>query len=283
MISELSFKLFGNLTEPHLDYFDTLKTNLKKADMKTPLHEYVCSMLLYSIITFIISITAGSVLITFTILYYILYSYSLAVILSFIFAGVVFFFGYYYPSIKAKDIQTKIDRSLPFSVFYMTTTASSGIDPVEIFRMLSLRGGAIGSEAKRIYNNVKTLGMVLTAAMQKTATRTPSTAFADLLWGMSSIITAGGDLEAYLIEKTKTFMAQYVRTLNDYSKQIYIYTEIYITLIIVGTLFFIILISIVAPLIGVSVLFLQAFLVFFFIPLVSIGFIVLLRTISPMQ
>ena len=83
--------------------------------------------------------------------------------------------------------------------------------------------------------------------------------------------------------KTRTFMSQYRRSLNDYAKQISMYTEIYITLVIIGSLFFIVLISIISPLTGGGTLFIQTFLVFFFIPLVSMGFIVLLKGISPSE
>ena len=88
-------------------------------------------------------------------------------------------------------------------------------------------------------------------------------------------------MENYLAEKTKGYMTNYRRTLEDYSKQIYLYTEIYITLIIVGTLFFIVLSSIMSPLTGGGALFIQTFLVFVFTPLISVGFIILLKTLSP--
>ena len=127
------------------------------------------------------------------------------------------------------------------------------------------------------------MGMNLSDALQKSATRSPSPQFADLLWGMISIITTGGDIERYLRGKTRAFMAQHRRSLNEYAKQISLYTEIYITLIIIGSLFFIILIAIISPLTGGATTLIQTFLVFFFIPLVSIGFIVLLKGISPSE
>ncbi|MFH1977949.1 MAG: type II secretion system F family protein [Candidatus Aenigmatarchaeota archaeon] len=282
MLNKLAKSIFGGLVRPYLEYFDSLKGTLKKARMTTRLEEYVSAMVFWSFISFVISLVVSSVFIT-TALSQVGYAYTLAIIISIVVGGAVFFLGYFYPSIQAKELQSKIDRSLPFAIFYMTTSASSGINPVEIFRMLSLRGGLIGDESKKIYTNVKSLGMSLSASIQRAASVSPSTSFADLLWGMNAVITTGGDLESYLREKARSAMAQYLRSLNDYAKQISIYTEIYITLIIVGTLFFIILIAIIAPLIGISILFLQSFLVFFFVPLVSAGFIVILRSISPVE
>jgi len=232
-------------------------------------------------VTFIVFFIASLVLVA--IFYPVPLAYMFVVFAS-IMAGVIAFFSMYsYPSMKMRSLKNSIDRSLPFAVFYMATTASSGSHPMNIFRMLSLRGGVMGEEANRIYTNVKTMGMDIGTALQKAAARTPSTKFAELLWGMVSIITTGGNMESYLRGRTRTAMAQYRRALNEYANSIALYTEIYITLVIVGTLFFIILLAIISPLVGGNTLFLQTFLVFFFIPLISVGFIALLKMTSPVE
>lgn len=279
-------KLFGGLLAPYLDYFDDLKFNLKRANMRLSLHEYLAKIAFVSFLGFVAAILTGSVFITLLFppdITSLIYSYTTSVLLSIAFAAILFFLGYYYPSLKAKAMGAKIDRAIPFAAFYMATSASSGIHPIEVFRLLSLRGGAVGHEAERIYTDVNALGMRLTDAMQKAASRSSSAQFADLLWGMSSTINSGGDIEAYLKGRTRTFMSQYRRSLEEYSKQIALYTEIYITLIIIGSLFFIILIAIISPLGTGNTLLIQTFLVFFLIPLVSSGFIFLLRGISPTE
>jgi archaellum biogenesis protein FlaJ (TadC family) len=290
MAKGIAFKLFGSLTKPYLDYFETLNRNLKRAMMKVSLHEYLCSILLISFIALLASMILGSVFISFLFPFEptIFYTYTLSIIISFIIAGLVFFMGYYYPSLKSKSIETQVNRSLPFAVFYMSTSASSGILPTEIFRLLSLRGGIIGEEAGKIYKNTTSLGMSLNDSIQRIAESTPSSHLADLLYGMSSTITTGGDLGRYLSGKAKSFMNFYRRSLNDYSKMITFYTEIYITLMVVGSLLFIVLLAVMSPIGGsgagrTSTLFLQTFLVFIFTPLVSVGFIILLKSISPSE
>lgn len=277
-----SSRMFGGLVGPYVGYFDSLKEDLRKAEMAPTIQEYLSMLLTASLIAFMAVIVVGSLFITFLIPSPV-YSYTLSIIISIVAAGATFFLGTLYPPLKAKGIQKEIEKGLPFATFYMATTASSGVGPLEVFKVLSLRKGKIGREAKKIYSNVTTLGANLTTAMQKTAQKSPSPAFADLLWGMTSVITAGGDLEAYLKSKTATLMAKYRRSLGDYAKAITLYTEIYITLIIVGSLFSIIMISIMSPMTGMSTLFLQTFLIFFFVPLVSIAFLVMLRGISPTE
>jgi flagellar protein FlaJ len=290
---KIALRLFGKLFEPNLIYLDSVRSNLKRAGMKIPVLDYISAIAFYSLIGFIISLLAGSIFISFGMAFTsrvpsatdMFYSYTLSVIISFMVAAGIFAAGIYYPSMKSKTLKAKIERTLPFTVFYMSTSASSGIKPAEIFNMLAQRGGIIGKEAEKIYSDVNALGMDLHDALQKAAARSPSPMFADLLWNMSTIIRTGGDLQKYLSGKTKTFMAQYRRNLDNYAKQISFYTEIYTTLVIVGSLFFIVLVSIMSPMVGGSQfsLLLQTFLVFFFIPAVSVGFIVLLKGISPSE
>jgi flagellar protein FlaJ len=292
-LKKTAFNLFGELIEPYLEYLDSVKASLKKAGIKTPLQDYVSVMCFYALLGFAVTLISCSVFVSYGLVFAtravspsdVFYSYTLSLILSLVAAGSTFALGLYYPSMKSKALKAKIDRALPFTIFYMATSAASGIKPVEIFTMLAQRGGIIGKEAERIYNDVNTLGMNLHDALQKAAGRTPSPQFADILWNMSTIITTGGDLDRYLSGKTKSFMAQYRRNLNNYSKQISFYTEIYTTLVVVGSLFFIVLISIMSPMMGGSqfALMFQTFLVFFFIPAVSVGFIVLLKGISPSE
>lgn len=298
MFDNMSFRktalsLFGKLLEPYVIYLDSVKSSLKRAGIKTPILEYVSAIAFYSLIGFIVSLVTGSIFISFGLAFAskvpstadIFYSYTLSIIISFVVAGGIFATGIYYPSMRSKALRAKIERSLPFTVFYMSTSASSGIRPVEIFHMLAQRGGIIGKEAEKVYSDVNTLGMDLHDALQKAAARSPSPMFADLLWNMSTIIRTGGDLQKYLSGKTKTYMSHYRRNLDNYAKQIAFYTEIYTTLVIVGSLFFIVLVSIMSPMVGGSQfsLLLQTFLIFFFIPAVSVGFIVLLKGISPSE
>ena len=280
MIEKISYKIFGGIVNPYSDYFDNLSLQLKHAAMKYSSEEYVSILLFSSLIAFIVVILAGSFYITLTTTYA-FYSYTLSIVLSFVAAGGVFFIGYFYPNIKAKGIQAKINKNLPFSTIYMATAASSDVTPADLFKIVSLKEGEIGKECERIYRDIHMLGMDVSTAITKAANRTPSAKFSELLWGMLSVIRRGGNIEEYLSGKASEAMGDYRRSLNDYSKQISFYTEIYVTLVIVGTLFFIVLSSIMSPLVGGDILMMQTFLVFFFIPLVSVGFLLLLKNLSP--
>ena len=115
-LSKTALRLFGKLTEPYLIYFDSLRLNLKKAGIKAPVNEYIAAVVFYSLLGFIVTIIAGSVMLAYFIpqvtasvsVYDTIYSYTLAIIVSFFAAGGIFFLGYYYPLMSAKSIRAKM-------------------------------------------------------------------------------------------------------------------------------------------------------------------------------
>ncbi len=282
MADKFYTKLFGKVIEPYLNYFETLKVQMKRARMDYYIKDYMSLLILFSFISFAAVMITASFFLTI-ITEYSLYAYTFSIIIAILAAVGTFFSGYYYPNIKASGLRKNIEKELPFTTIHMATTASSGIPAVEIFKIISLKKGEIGKDCERIYRNVKMLGMDLPSSISKAANASASARFSELLWGMLSIITRGGDMEDYLNSKAQEFMGMYRRILEDYSNQVTFYTEIYITLIIVGTLFFIILTSIMSPMGGGSILLLQTFLIFFFTPMVSLGFLVLLKNLSPVE
>ncbi len=281
MLKELSVQIFGSLIAPYLDSFEPLEVKIRSAQLKYTLKEYMSVALFSVIVTFIAALILGSLLIP-GLIQRAAFSFSFSIIVALLSSGGAFIGFYWYPDIKSKSIETRIERDLPFAVASMTASASSGTHPVEIFKMLAYREGILGDDARRIYRDVKMFGTDISSALVKVANRTPSLAWSELLWGMVSTMTTGGDIYKFLSDKTKDSMQQYRRMLESYSSQINFYTEIYITLIIVGTLFFIVLSSVMSPLVGGDILLVQTFLVFFFVPCTSIGFIVLLKGLSPL-
>ncbi|MFH0889780.1 MAG: type II secretion system F family protein [Candidatus Aenigmatarchaeota archaeon] len=290
MLNKIAFKYFGAIVKPYLNHFEPLKGDLLKADMKISLHEYVSNMTFLSFVTMLIGWPTLSLLFGLALGYAKISSVALSVTVSFtmslmLCAG-VFVSMYYYPSISASSRKRKIDNSLPFGTMYMSTIASSGAPPAKIFKIISefSEFGELSKEVSKIYTDTEIFGMDIKTAIQKAAERTPSENLKDLLWGMATVITTGGNLSGYLKEKSKIYMADFRRSIEEYSEQMSLYIEMYITLIIVGSVFFLILSAVmtaIAP--TASVISLQFFVIFIFLPLISVGFIMLSKGISPTE
>jgi hypothetical protein len=79
-------------------------------------------------------------------------------------------------------------------------------------------------------------------------------------------------------------MADYQRKIRKFSQDLSLYIEIYLTLIITGSIFFIILSSIIAVLsAGLETVVIQSFIIFVLLPIFSIMFIVLIKSLSPLE
>lgn len=290
MIDEIAFKYLGNSVKPYLKNFSGVKSQLIKSDIRISLHEYVCRMVFYSVLAFIFSLPFLSLvfglMLGFARISSVALAFTLAISISLILTTAVFAGMYYYPSMKVSDRKKRIDNALPFGTIYMSSVASSGAPPANIFKIISNFGefGELSDECAKIYNDTEIFGMDIKTAIQKAAERAPSEGFKDLLWGMLTIITTGGNLANYLREKSKAYMSDYRRRLNEYSQQLSLFIEMYITLIIVGSIFFLILSAVMAAIsTSPMIISVQFFVIFVFLPLVSIGFVIFMKGMSPSE
>ena len=282
----LSFRFFGHSLEPYVNYFDSIKQDLQRSDLNLSLTEYVYITFFVMLIAFIVEFP--TIVVITSLLFkraFVAFLFSFTTTI-FILLGIFFMF-YTYPSYIAGSRKKNIDASLPFATTYMATIASSGAMPATMFRVLGQfkEYGEISEEAGKIDRDVEAFGMDVVSAIKKTATRTPSSQLKELLWGLNTVIATGGNLSDYLHEKSRLFLQEYRRNLQKYSQTLSLLIEIYLTLILVGSIFFVIMTSLMSIFSGGGINlflnFLQFLVVFVVLPLVSIGFIALLRTLQP--
>lgn len=281
----LSYRLFGKISRSMKGNFLDIREDLQRANISYTLEEYLSTALFTTALAFVLETISLSFifgLIRFSVVSALLLSVTLSLSIS----GVLFFLFYSYPATAAKTRQSKIKKILPFAVSYMATISSSRLPPIVLFRTLAgfKEYGQIAEEATNISRDVDVFGMTFSAAVRKQAKRSPSTEFRELLWGINSIIASGGDLTFYLKQKSEEMMNDYRRRIRKYAQDLSLFVEIYLTLIITGSIFFIVLSSIISAISGgLGTIFVQAFVVFILLPLLSIGFIIIIKSISPVE
>lgn len=281
----LSYRFFGRISRSMKGYFLDIRDDLRRANISYTLEEYLSTALFTTALTFVLEAIALAFifgLIRFSVISAILLSVTLSLTIS----GILFFLFYSYPTTAAKSRQSRIKKILPFAVSYMATISSSRLPPIVLFRTLAnfKEYAQIAEEATNISRDVDVFGMTFSAAVRKQAKRSPSTEFRELLWGINSIIASGGDLSFYLKQKSEELMNDYRRRIRKYAQDLSLFVEIYLTLIITGSIFFIVLSSIISAISGgLGTIFVQAFVVFVLLPLLSIGFIVIIKSISPVE
>ncbi|RKY23327.1 MAG: hypothetical protein DRP62_06115 [Planctomycetota bacterium] len=283
--TKIAMRYLGRYLYPYLHFFLDLKKDLKKSRMKTTLEEYLSTAVLTCFLLFIVELPVFSFIFSLLRLG-ILFSIFMSITISIAICAFFFLIFLNYPKFIVKDKAKAIDRTLPFGGIYLSTIASSGLPPHKIFEIFSEfeEYGELSKEAKAIVNDMKAFGLNVYESMERSIERTPSKELRELFWSILSTLRSGGDLPAFLSEKTKTFLNNYRRKLREFAHSLSVYLEIYLTALVLGAIFFTILTSIMSSLGGVAgtnIVVIQFFLIFLFIPLITVAFIVLIRTASP--
>lgn len=284
--TRLSFRLFGDFIERTVPYFVGLKESLRRARIRISFQEYMSIALFTSFLVFLISFPIFSFIFALIFKTF-LFSFFTSFIVSLCITALLFFLVLYYPQMIIKQKAKDLDNSLPFATLYLSTVASTKLPLHKTFQIFSKFSeyGEIRKEISFITNDVEAFGLDINTALERAIDRTSSKNFKEVIWGLLSTIQVGGDVTVYLKEKAKSFMDAYRRRLYEFSHQLTVYIEVYLTSIILGAIFFTVLTAIMSGMGGgfggMDIITLQFFLIFLFIPLISTVFIILIKSISP--
>ncbi len=281
----LSYRMLGDFVGTYIvDELRDLRPELQKANIRITLIEYICVALFTSIIVFVFQVPLLSVILMLLMTNQLLGLIS-GFLLGLFCAGGVFMLFYLYPSIRVQERCKKINEALPFAMFYLTTISGSGTPPLTMFKMLAQfkEYEEISEEANKIVYDVEIAGMSITKALENAAGRTPSDHLREIYWGINNNLTTGGDLKSLLYEKANGAMEEYKRTLAAFTSKLSMLTEIYLTGVVVGSIFFMVLSTIMSSF-GTNastIVNLQLGVTFVLLPLLSVAFILILKQISP--
>jgi flagellar protein FlaJ len=175
---------------------------------------------------------------------------------------------------------------MPFATMYLSTLAGTGNSVSEIFTKLAdvEEYDEIATEAEKISRDIETLGMDVSEALERGADRTPSEDFEDLLRGLEHVITTGGSVREFLNQRSDALMDDYQRRIEKFADQLGLLVEMYITVVIVGSIIFTAMSAIMSSFTGLDptiIVAIQVILVFFGLPVITGMFIIFIKGISP--
>ncbi len=271
-----------------------LDSSLKKANMPWLATTYFSTILL----TTLLSIFFGILLFIF----FSFFSFSLAppsigmatttlqrFILSFsivIFLPILTFFSlYYYPYLEGKGMEKRINAELPFVTIHMSSIAGSGIEPTQIFKIIT-QGEEYPytkKELKKVINQVNVYGYDLISALKNTARETSSQKLSELFNGIATTISSGGNLLDFLNKKAETFLFEYRLDKEKQTKSAETFMDVYISIVIAAPMILtllIVLISVTGLGIGLSMNALT-FVIISIVSLINIIFLVFLHLNQP--
>jgi archaeal flagellar protein FlaJ len=282
-IVSFAYNIFGDTVKRFRFYFMDVREDLQKANMGYTLEEWLSLSLFLGSITFVAEVVVFAFIFGIMGINPIM-AIFLSLMLSLAIVGGLFFLFYSYPTTLAKGRESRIKKVLPFAVSYLAAIASSNASPIFFFKTLGnfKEYGEVSRDSQSIVRDVEVFGMSLYTSIKRHAQRTPSKDFRELLWGINTMYSSGGNISEYLNQKSNELMSEYRRRIKKYAQDLSLFVEIYLTLIIVGAIFFIILSSIISAITaGLDTVIIQTFIVFILLPLMSTGFIILVRSISP--
>ncbi|MFB6193249.1 MAG: type II secretion system F family protein [Candidatus Nanohaloarchaea archaeon] len=280
---QISYDLAGPYALQYIHYFEGLRPQLTKAGLDISLPEYLSMMMVSVVGTLVLSFFGiGGFLALSTGIS----GFLMGIIFGIIFSILVFAGFYIYPSILISNRASKIRDTLPFATMYLSTLAGTGTSLPEIFENLSEveEYGEVSKEAAKISRDVNTLGMDISEALKRAAERTPSDDFEELVWGINHSITTGGSLREFLRQRAETLMNDYQRRVEEFADQLSLLVEMYITIVIVGSIIFTSMSAVMSSFASMSpelVVTVQAIAIFIGLPLISGMFIILVRGMAP--
>ena len=284
----LAYQLIGERTERVLPLFRDLDSNLQRAGLKVTFKAYVSLTVFATILNSLVALAIIPCLLIFT------FNVQLLPAILFgaggsLFTSALSLIGFYvYPIYRADKLRRELEDELPFTTGYMAILTSAGVSPEKIFYSLSNLSVplTVSTEAKNVVRDVNLFGLDIISALEGTSKRTPSERFREMLEGFISTIHSGGNLAAYLREKSRQYMKLKRISLRKFSDTLSILSEFYVTLLVTGPLLLIIMLAVMAMLGGGSLGMLSpdlllSLLTYLGIPLGSIMFLIILDAVSP--
>ncbi len=300
-LNRLALALFGG-------YFTSggwgiKRIDLRKAGMYVPVGKYVSMAILYScasaLLLVILWIVAevltnpGKVLLldivarqlSFPVAHPVNIVANLLLVFLLLFLGFSMGFLIFYaqPRVKAWERARSIDAHLPFAISWMSSMATVGVIPYTIFKKLASAEeyyGAVSVEGKQVVRDVELLGVDFMTALRNLTATTPSLRLRTFVQGAVTASLSGTEMGHYFISKSRENLEENRQKFSDFINTLGMIAETYVTGLVAGPLFVIVMFSAMGMMSGTSPVALMA-VIYGMIPLGSIGFYYLIDSLTP--
>jgi flagellar protein FlaJ len=297
------FNLLGKWVKTKRDNYLSLRNDLISARFKTPFEVYLSTAYVTSIVVgLVFALLIGIISWVFQLPALVKYKgevpdviaglspYSIILGTIFItifsllvFGGLTYLAFILYPGLEAGNRRRNIDASLPYAINYITSMSTAGITPAEVFRLLGSSPiyGQSAVEARYIAREIDIFGRDLIDALRLVSASTPSRRMKEFLQGTMASVSSGGNITEYFRTKAEQYALENRQTQKLFLETLALVSESYVTAMVAGTLFLIILQSIMSVLSGDNrPMFLYA-VIYVMIPLGSIMFVIMISSMTP--
>jgi flagellar protein FlaJ len=283
-----AYQLVGGRATQFLPLFKDLDVSLKKSGIKINFKAYISTVIVATLLL------STSVMIVVPLLLFFIFKLSLVLSLLFgvgvsLFAGALTVIGFYvYPTYRADTLKRDLEDEMPFTTGYMSILAGAGVPPDFIWRSLAQIDASlsISNVARNVVRDVELFGFDVISALETTSKRTPSERFKEMLEGFISVVYSGGNLMKYLRDRSQEYMELKKLALKRFSDNLGVLAEFYVTLMVAGSLIFVVMLAVMSMLGGGGFGFLDSrlllqLLTYIGLPVGSAVFLVILDMVSP--
>lgn len=172
-------------------------------------------------------------------------------------AGVGFWrYELYRPRAVAARRRREIDVMLPHAILFMYALSRGGMNVVEVFRKLGDADDAYGEVAREFAvttTHTDVLNESLVDALRETRDRTPSDRLARFIDDALGVVDSGGDLAAFFETESDTYLEESRAEQRQLVETLALVAEGYISLLVAGPLFLLIILMVIGLLGGNTV------------------------------
>jgi flagellar protein FlaJ len=140
--------------------------------------------------------------------------------------------------------------------------------------------------SRNVIRDVELFGFDVISALETTSKLTPSERFKEMLEGFISVVYSGGNLVKYLRNRTQEYMKEKSLALKRFSDTLGVLAEFYVTLMVAGSLIFVVMLAVMSMLGGGGFAMLDSrlmlqLLTYIGLPVGSLVFLIILDMVSP--
>jgi len=159
-----------------------------------------------------------------------------------------FILFYSYPGAEKKSTAGRINQEIPFVVIHMASISGSGIEPIEILKIIALSKEYefAGREFRKILNQINIYGYDLSTALRNVSASTPSVKLSELLNGMGITINSGGDMRTFFEKRAESLLLEHRLEREKATKSAETFMDLYISIVIATPMIMMMLLVIIS-------------------------------------
>ncbi|MBN2110827.1 MAG: type II secretion system F family protein [Methanosarcinaceae archaeon] len=199
--------------------------------------------------------------------------------------GLVYTIFMLYPGFQAGERRSKIDMQLPYAVTFMYALSKGGMNIIDVFKALARSDdtyGEVSKEVDSIVRDMEYFGHDLRTALTNASEITPSERFQDLIYNLLTVIDSGGNIPNYFRDKSEQYLVKAEVDQKGFLETLALLAESYVTAFVAGPLFIIIM-GVMMAVMGSGSSTMVYAIIYAVLPVGSLMFVVMISIITPTE